>query len=109
MIVTGENYRNFNVGAKAGNLFAMQENGVNIPPFFCFFREDIREAEGFSRHFWSHPVKVALRSSASAEDGKSASFAGQFCTLLNLSLTEIPEAAERVCTVPGSRGFLEYC
>lgn len=109
MIVTGENYRNFNVGAKAGNLFAMQENGVNIPPFFCFFREDIREAEGFSRHFWSHPVKVALRSSASAEDGKSASFAGQFCTRLNLSLAEIQEAAERVCTVPRSRGFLEYC
>lgn len=109
MIVTGENYRNFNVGAKAGNLFIMQENGINVPPFFCFFKEDIREAETYAHHFFDGSVKVALRSSASAEDGKNTSFAGQFHTQLNLSLTDIPDAAERVCAVPESQGFLEYC
>lgn len=109
MIVTGENYRNFNVGAKAGNLFIMQENGINVPPFFCFFKEDIQEAEAYAHHFFDGSVKVALRSSASAEDGKNTSFAGQFHTQLNLSLTDIPDAAERVCAVPESQGFLEYC
>lgn len=109
MIVTRENYREFNVGTKAGNLFAMQENGVNVPPFFCFFQEDIQEAEQFSGNFFDSSAKVALRSSASAEDGKYASFAGQFHTRLNLPLVEIPKAAEQVCAVPKSRGFLEYC
>lgn len=109
MIVTGENYRNFNVGAKAGNLFIMQGNGINVPPFFCFFKEDIQKAGTYAHHFFDGSVKVALRSSASAEDGKNTSFAGQFHTQLNLSLTDIPDAAERVCAVPGGRGFLEYC
>lgn len=109
MIVTGENYRNFNVGTKAGNLFVMQENGVNVPPFFVFFKEDIQEAEAYSHHFFDGSVRVALRSSASAEDGKNTSFAGQFHTQLNLFLNDIPGAAERVCAVPESRGFLEYC
>lgn len=109
MIVTGENYRNFNVGAKAGNLFIMQENGINVPPFFCFFKEDIQEAGAYAHHFFDGSVKIALRSSASAEDGKNTSFAGQFHTQLNLSLSDISDAAERVCAVPESRGFLEYC
>ena len=109
MIVTVENYRDCNVGAKAGKLFVMQENGINVPPFFCFFQEDIPEAEAFSHRFFEEPVTVALRSSASAEDGKNTSFAGQFCTQLNLSAADISEAAKQVCAVPKSRGFLEYC
>lgn len=109
MIVTVGNYRNYNVGAKADRLFVMQENGVNVPPFFCVFKEDIREAQVFSQHFFDGSVTVALRSSASAEDGENISFAGQFCTRLNMSLAEIPKAAERVCAVPEDRGFLEYC
>lgn len=109
MIITGENYRNFNVGAKAGNLFVMQENGVNVPLFFVFFKEDIQEAEAYSHRFFDGSVRVALRSSASAEDGKNTSFAGQFHTQLNLSLDDIPDAAEQVCVVPKDRGFLEYC
>lgn len=109
MIVTVENYRDCNVGAKAEKLFFMQENGVNVPPFFCFFQEDIPEAEAFSHRFFEEPIAVALRSSASAEDGQNTSFAGQFCTQLNLSAAEISEAAKQVCAVPESRGFLEYC
>ena len=109
MIVTVENYRDCNVGAKAGKLFVMQENGINVPPFFCFFQEDIPEAEAFSHRFFEEPVTVALRSSASAEDGKNTSFAGQFCTQLNLSAADISEAAKQVCAVPKNQGFLEYC
>lgn len=109
MIVTEENYRNFNVGAKAENLFVMQKNGVNIPPFFCFFGEDIREAAEYAADFFDPSEKMALRSSASAEDGRATSFAGQFRTCLHLSPEELSEAARQVCAVPESAGFLEYC
>ena len=109
MIVTEENYKNFNMGAKAENLFVMQKNGVNIPPFFCFFGEDAQEATEYAANFFSPSERMALRSSASAEDGKTTSFAGQFCTCLHLSPEELPRAAQQVCTVPASAGFLEYC
>lgn len=109
MIVTEENYKNFNMGAKAENLFEMQKNGVNIPPFFCFFGEDAHEAAAYAAKFFDPSDRVALRSSASAEDGKTTSFAGQFCTCLHLSPKTLPTAAQQVCTVPESAGFLEYC
>lgn len=109
MIVTGENYRNYNVGAKAENLFFLQENGVNVPPFFCFFGEDIPEAAEYGAGFFEWGEKVALRSSASAEDGDNTSFAGQFCTRLHLSPGDIPKAARQVCAVPAGEGFREYC
>lgn len=109
MIITEENYKNFNMGAKAENLFVMQKNGVNIPPFFCFFGEDAQEAAKYAANFFDPSDRMALRSSASAEDGKTTSFAGQFCTCLHLSPEELPRAAQQVCTVPESAGFLEYC
>ena len=109
MIITEENYKNFNMGAKAENLFEMQKNGVNIPPFFCFFGEDAQEAAAYAAKFFDPSDKMALRSSASAEDGKITSFAGQFCTYLHLSPEDLPRAARQVCTVPESAGFLEYC
>ena len=89
MIVTGENYRKFHVGAKAENLFFLRENGVSVPPFFCFFQEDISEAEQYAATFFDSSDRVALRSSASAEDGKKTSFAGQFSTCLRLAVEEI--------------------
>ncbi|MDE7268236.1 MAG: phosphoenolpyruvate synthase [Lachnospiraceae bacterium] len=109
MIVTEENYKNFNMGAKAENLFVMQKNGVNIPPFFCFFKEDTQEATEYAAKFFDSSERIALRSSASAEDGKTTSFAGQFRTCLHLSPEELPKAAQQVCTVPKNAGFIEYC
>ncbi len=109
MIVTGENYRKFHVGAKAENLFFLRENGVSVPPFFCFFQEDISEAEQYAATFFDSSDRVALRSSASAEDGKKTSFAGQFSTCLRLAVEEISRAARQVCAVPTGQGFREYC
>lgn len=109
MIVTEQNYRNFNVGAKAENLFFLRESGVNVPPFFCFFGEDIPEAAEYAECFFEGGEKVALRSSASAEDGTRTSFAGQFCTCLHLDPEDISRVARQVCAVPAGQGFREYC
>ena len=86
MIITEDNYTNFNMGAKAENLFVMQKNGVNIPPFFCFFGEDTQEAVEYAANFFDSFERVALRSSASAEDGKTTSFAGNVIKLSEYSV-----------------------
>lgn len=109
MIITGENYRNYHPGAKAENLFFMQENGVNVPPFFCALGGDVEEADVFAAGFLPPSGRAAVRSSASLEDGENISFAGQFCTELNLPVGEIGAAVRRVGRVPDSSGFQEYC
>ena len=109
MIITDKNYKSFPIGAKAESLFKMRENGINVPPFFCVFGDDGREAEEFAAEFFDGHDVVSVRSSASSEDGKSASFAGQFSTELNIPQNEINAAVKRVCAVPESAGFAEYC
>lgn len=109
MIITDKNYKAAAVGAKARNLFKMQENGFHIPPFFCVFGEDNGEAEKFAEEFFDGSQTVCVRSSASSEDGENASFAGQFQTELGLSTGEITAAVKRVCAVPTGAGFTQYC
>ena len=109
MIITDKNYTSFAVGAKAHTLFKMRENGFTIPPFFCVFGEDNEDLNRLANQFFGSGEKVSVRSSASSEDGCSTSFAGQFRTELNLSADKISSAVKRVCGVPKSAGFAEYC
>ncbi len=109
MIIGADNYNGQPVGAKAGNLFKMSENGFNIPPFFCVFGEDNCDVASYAVKFFGDNKTVSVRSSASAEDGAEASFAGQFHTELGLSLSGINDAVKRVRAVPKSAGFCEYC
>lgn len=109
MIITEKNYNSFPIGAKAEGLFKMRENGFNVPPFFCVCGDDNGQAEGYAAEFFGGPAFVSVRSSASSEDGKCASFAGQFRTELNVSPNGINEAVKRVRAVPQSAGFAEYC
>lgn len=109
MIITDKNYRSAPVGAKARSLFKMRENGFNVPPFFCVFGEAAEEAEKYAYTFFDGSGLVSVRSSASSEDGKNASFAGQFRTELNVFLNGVSEAVKRVCSVPSGAGFAEYC
>lgn len=109
MIVNSENYKDLPVGAKAKNLFIMRENGFNIPPFFCVFGDSAESAEDFAKEFFGGSDTVSVRSSSSAEDGADASFAGQFQTELNVPQSGISAAVSRVCQVPSSAGFAEYC
>ncbi|MDE7224288.1 MAG: hypothetical protein K2O34_11005 [Acetatifactor sp.] len=109
MVITGENYREYHLGTKAGNLFFMQENGVNVPSFFCVLGGDTESAEDFAADFFLSSDRVAVRSCAGLEDGENISFAGQFRTELNLSVSEIGAAVSRVGRVPDSPGFQKYC
>ena len=105
MIITDKSYRSAHVGAKAYNLFKMRENGFNVPPFFCVFGETSEEAEEYACAYFVDSDCVSVRSSASSEDGKNASFAGQFRTELNVPLNGVGGAVKRVCSVPKSVGF----
>lgn len=113
MIIGAENYaENYNkqpIGAKARNLFKLRENGFNVPPFFCVSGEEKCDLERYAADFFGADKLVSVRSSASAEDGASVSFAGQFHTELELRANEISSAVERVRSVPKSEGFSEYC
>lgn len=111
MIVTEKNYAGCPVGAKAAALFKMRENGFNVPPLFCVVGEDAEDGENFgdiaAELFGGGAVSV--RSSASAEDGRAASFAGQFSTELNVAADGTAAAVRRVRTLPEGAGFAEYC
>lgn len=106
MIITKENYKSAKAGAKAEKLFIMQENGFNIPPFFCV------SGDCDAQRYAEKNLKcgfVSVRSSASSEDGNNASFAGQFTTELNVPVGKINSAVKRVKCVPETDGFKEYC
>jgi phosphohistidine swiveling domain-containing protein len=91
------------VGGKAAVLEELQAAGFRVPEFLVSPADlaDAADRLGFP---------LVVRSSASAEDGQRASFAGQFCSVLNLnSLAELEQAA-RSCQVSlGSPGVIEYC
>lgn len=106
MIITNENYKSAAIGAKAEKLFIMQENGFNIPPFFCVWGNC--DAQRYAEKIFKCGV-VSVRSSASSEDGNTASFAGQFTTELNVPINGINAAVKRVRSVPETDGFKEYC
>lgn len=108
-MIGAENYKGQPIGAKAENLFKLRENGFNIPPFFCVLGEEKLDPQRYAADFFGTGTLVSVRSSASAEDGASVSFAGQFHTELGLRVNEINSAVERVCSVPKSAGFSEYC
>ena len=109
MIIGAGNDKRQSVGAKAENLFKLWENGFNVPPFFCVFGEEKGDLERYASDFFGEDGIVSVRSSASAEDGASVSFAGQFHTELAIGMSELYSAVERVCSVPRGEGFLEYC
>ncbi len=75
-------------GGKAVNLGFLINNGFNVPPGFCI-SADATELSGETRTEIKEKFKtlgsyVSVRSSASCEDSKKMSFAGQFDTFLNV-------------------------
>ena len=76
-------------GGKAINLGFLIQNGFNVPDGFCIsteinkLTEDIKEK--IIEKFKNIGYPVAVRSSATVEDSKISSFAGQFETYLNIS------------------------
>lgn len=75
-------------GGKATNLGFLIKNGFNVPEGFCISSQITKinkkiKTEIISR-FKKLKSTVAVRSSATAEDAKNTSFAGQFDTFLNV-------------------------
>src|SRR3989338_733601 len=75
-------------GGKATNLGFLMQNGFNVPEGFCIstkinkLTKDIQEK--IIQKYKELDSPVSVRSSATAEDAKNASFAGQFETFLNI-------------------------
>ncbi|MBQ9902252.1 MAG: phosphoenolpyruvate synthase [Clostridia bacterium] len=87
-------------GQKAIHLQKLREAGIPVPDFSVIPHENFR---GGHTDLSGLPVlldhdcdRFAVRSSASAEDSDSASFAGQFRTFLNVPKEEI-ESKVRLC------------
>ncbi len=85
-IITEKNYQNFEIGAKAARLFKMRDFGINVPELICISDICTEEELLAAVNAELPPCKsFAVRSSASVEDSKSCSFAGQFETYLDIS------------------------
>src|SRR3989344_946948 len=75
-------------GGKAVNLGFLIHNGFNVPEGFCISTKinkiDDKIKNEIISKFKSLKLRVAVRSSATSEDSKKSSFAGQFDTFLNI-------------------------
>ncbi|MCK5796333.1 MAG: hypothetical protein KAI47_04065 [Deltaproteobacteria bacterium] len=69
-------------GGKASGLARLMRLGLGVPPGFVVMGG--REAPGLGAAFRELRGAVAVRSSATDEDGSSSSFAGQYATVLNV-------------------------
>jgi pyruvate,water dikinase len=88
------------IGAKAAGLNFLLTNGFNVPRFFVLpfsflsTLSEIKEKaiEEIESHLSELEIKntlFAVRSSASIEDGKEQSFAGQFTTIIGVQTNEL--------------------
>jgi phosphohistidine swiveling domain-containing protein len=91
------------VGGKAASLGELIKLGINVPSGFVVTTEAFRAGmskrleEDILRVFDEHKMKrVAVRSSAIAEDSSSASWAGQLETYLNVTRNNVIQAV-RAC------------
>ena len=95
------------VGGKARRLADLLAQGERIPDGFCVVGTGERATRLAVEAYRAlgADVPVAVRSSASAEDGSDASFAGQFDTVLNVRGEQALTAALATCweSVSGKR------
>ncbi len=91
------------IGGKAKQLEELQRAGFRVPAFVCSPADAAQACRMLG-------LPLAVRSSASAEDGREVSFAGQFRSFLNLQTPADVEAAMRQCRESlGAAPVAEYC
>lgn len=98
-------------GGKACGLAQLAAMGLPVPAGFVAITPDIEELDGRTLQPFLDvlgPGEKAVRSSAVAEDGVAASFAGQFETFLSLKDGEEVVAAMRRCVENRSGRADEY-
>jgi phosphohistidine swiveling domain-containing protein len=91
------------IGGKAKQLMELQLAGFRVPDFLSSPPDIAKAIEILG-------LPLAVRSSASAEDGCEVSFAGQFPSFLNLRTLAEVEAAARKCQASvNALSVAEYC
>lgn len=91
------------IGGKARQLEELQRAGFPVPAFLCS-PPDVATACAILG------LPLAVRSSASVEDGRAASFAGQFQSFLNLQTVAEVKAAMQKCQASlKAPSVAEYC
>ncbi len=93
------NERSLTTTGKAATLHELQRAGLQVPAFAVLAAnsEDSRLSNEIARIVAELGLPLAVRSSASAEDGSKCSFAGQFESYLNLATAEDIELAVKKC------------
>lgn len=86
--------------SKAENLMILKNAGINVPDFIT-----VSSCKDIDLSF-SSSSEFAVRSSYSAEDGESSSYAGQFTTFLNVRREDVPDAADKVMKSYSSENYL---
>ena len=109
MIINTDNFTEFSIGAKAERLFKMKQHGFNVPELFCMTNET-QEAEvrDYISHNFHTEALFSVRSSASAEDSSSFSFAGQLETFLFVPADKVWEKIEQCRASADTESVAEY-
>ncbi len=95
-------------GGKAAGLRRLAAAGAVVPPFFVIVAD--ADAETFQEAYNRIGGRVAVRSSALAEDGTAHSFAGQYVTVLGVEGWPAIAAAVFACRESGhGERVLAYC
>jgi phosphohistidine swiveling domain-containing protein len=90
------------IGGKARMLVELQLAGFRVPDFLC------STDAAYAVEILGLPL--AVRSSASAEDGREVSFAGQFQSFLNLrTVEEVHTAMQKCMESIAAPSVAEYC
>jgi phosphohistidine swiveling domain-containing protein len=99
------------LGGKGHNLARLAALGQRVPPFFVLRADAVSSGDGDALAAAVREAlpalgdgPLAVRSSAAAEDGAHASFAGQFQTVLGVAPTvdDVMEAVRRVAASAGA-------
>lgn len=110
VIFPSDEWQPDDLGGKASALARLQQHGLPVPDWFVIpfhvlqqssdpprLPESIcREISQAIRQIAPAGEKLAVRSSASEEDGSEHSFAGQFESFLNVAATDVPAKAVAV-------------
>ena len=103
------------LGIKAFNLYRMQSAGIRVPRFFVLSHRLLHEDENIIQQKISQELSktatrfYAVRSSSNLEDGKNASFAGLFNTILNVPQNDVMKTVVQVFSSANSCQLHEYC
>ncbi len=98
------------VGGKARGLCLLSRCGLNVPPGCVLTEVETDEDVRYAAAWWAQSGlgKVAVRSSASAEDGTDYSAAGQYHTVLNVFGEAAVADAIRECVASLSSGTAQH-